>query len=457
MLSTSNIMDVCKFPYAIFLELFLIMFQTYISYLYFKLIFSFPPCLLPDRWSASSAERDDHGGGDDDYWYLGGPQRFRANTAYSLYGVLKHHFDNGCNRGTYINSFFTSAGVETIATPLGVDTSSVNSFCGNQGSHDRALKATSADFERDVVRRARRKLEDQGNDDGDDNANWNQLDGNSYGTGCTSNLKYVSDTFAGKYCDGSQYTETTDYLNDFNNDMDQLGCTQVYDSSTDSSAYNSIAYSILSYSYACSRNLYGYACPDPHGIKTKYDRNLEKAMGLAAQGKQWRKSAGFPFALLTCAFTIVGAALLYYSKSLTPDSDKTQNSRNIELAVMSSKSYSGSVSPTMSVKRKPDLGVEIPIAESFARTDSVISRVSQGIKGAAEAIQNTFSGAPLDQSDMDGSIVSANFDRYADENEDPVLSARKQGKGDTLADASRKAGPIAKLKRGFINRFTKKK
>ena len=69
--------------------------------------------------------------GGDEYWYMGRKGCFRAQAAYSLYGVPHDGFNAGtkCHKTTYINSFFTTLGVEAFAAPFGIDTTYGNSYC----------------------------------------------------------------------------------------------------------------------------------------------------------------------------------------------------------------------------------------------------------------------------------------------------------------------------------------
>jgi hypothetical protein len=91
-------------------------------------------CFCAHRWSpygngdsydngcgAGSSDYDRDGDDDEeiDNWYMGRTQCFRANAAYSLYGVLKGESVKGCNHLTYINSFFTDYGVEVFSSALG--------------------------------------------------------------------------------------------------------------------------------------------------------------------------------------------------------------------------------------------------------------------------------------------------------------------------------------------------
>jgi len=74
------------------------------------------------------------GWGGEYFWYMGRTQCFKANAAYSLYGVLKGESEgsNPCKKKTYINSFFTTFGVESFAGPLGLGIDYANSQCTAQ-------------------------------------------------------------------------------------------------------------------------------------------------------------------------------------------------------------------------------------------------------------------------------------------------------------------------------------
>lgn len=136
-----------------------------------------------------------------------GAPRFRANAAYSLYGILKNgntqeRDGTVCHKGTYINSFFTNRGVETLAYPFSVfDDYGVvpTSQCGGDG-----------DEERD-----RREL--SGSQDGGAQE--------SYGLGCY-NGQFVYGEYEGGSC-GGDIQAVSDYLETFNSNMEALQCVQV--------------------------------------------------------------------------------------------------------------------------------------------------------------------------------------------------------------------------------------
>jgi hypothetical protein len=191
----------------------------------------------------------------DAYWYMGRTQCFRANIAYSLYGVKKGSNNKGaCNQAHYINSFFTTTGIESFGDSIGLDysTAGASSACSYE-----QIAGDEYDGEQEY-----------NNDDDATNFEYmlytNYL---SYGTGCSSTGEFINATFQGAYCDGYHYVATTDTMNDFNSDLDDLGCLSVYSSSDNINT----ASNLLAYSSSCSLIEYPTRCPDPHGIKTKRD------------------------------------------------------------------------------------------------------------------------------------------------------------------------------------------
>jgi hypothetical protein len=190
------------------------------------------------------------GDGGDEYWYMGRTQCFRANVAFSLYGIKQGRENFGaCHKAHYINSFFTTNGIESFGDTLGID------------------YATSAASSECVV-----SDNDNGDQDqGDQNHN-EQLYSNSqsYSTGCSSDGQFIMATFQGAYCDGLHYIETTDTMSDLNSNLDNLGCLSVYSSSDGTDTISEL----LSYSASCSVMEYPTRCPDPHGTKAKRDMKL---------------------------------------------------------------------------------------------------------------------------------------------------------------------------------------
>lgn len=212
--------------------------------------------------------------GDEQYWYLGRTQCDRANAAFSLYGILQdgetHDTSSNCNKYTYINSFFTNYGVETLAEPLGIDTTYTNSQC------------TSA------------------------------YNGNNYTsvtTGCSTSGTFVMAQYTGAYCNGRNYQATLDGFSDFNDAIESQSCVKAYDYGEQ----GSIAEQILSASDACSVRQYPDSCPDPYGLIETYTRNLEDASANASKPTSESVSAALPW--LSSILALVGIAMFGFAFS----------------------------------------------------------------------------------------------------------------------------------------------
>jgi hypothetical protein len=223
----------------------------------------------PYASSASSSSFVCTGGnyaGDDNYWYIGYTPCYRANAAFSLYGVLIQEEEEEstrnlkrtgsmCNKLTYINSFFTTYGAETISSAVGLyeETGLATAECTSSGNNNN----------------------NGGGNNNNNNANKNSM---SATMGCDAG-KFVYDTFQGKYCDGNYYLSTEDTLDTYNAKMESISCTQIWDydvsigSRRRDLGYGSLAESILYYSKACSIEQYPGVCPDPFGIKANYVGN----------------------------------------------------------------------------------------------------------------------------------------------------------------------------------------
>lgn len=217
---------------------------------------------------------------------MGKTQCFKANVAFSLYGVLKGSnsgMSRGsyCHSGSYINSFFTTFGVESFAGPLGLGVDTANSYCTNEegdGDGDQDWQDAVAD--------------DDYLDDGFNYYNYHTY--SSYGTGCSADGKFVTDSYNGAFCHGSNYKETLNTLDSFNEAMETLECSQIYSASNDNNNDNQNrrraeenegynfeemnAIQILSFSKSCSLSQYPQDCPDPYGKKKKWSAKIERAL-----------------------------------------------------------------------------------------------------------------------------------------------------------------------------------
>lgn len=284
----------------------------------------------------------------DEQWYLTRIQPFRANAAFSLYGVLRSDGSNfmgrNCRKGTYINTFFTYEGADTVlqAFQSSVQTAFPDGYYGSaycydyeRPSYDDDDGSGSSDSGDSGDRF--RKL-DSGSGDGDG--------GDSMTMGCSADSKFVVATFEGSACDGMYFMNSTDDLSDYNSAMDHLSCAQVWnyrkakkngygdtgnanegrqledyyggddggnnDDASSSSTYGSIAETLLASSFACDITLYPDGlCPDPYGLKAKYAANLNAS---ARKGKSVRLTNWqLPLQVVSWFFLVGGAGLSLFA------------------------------------------------------------------------------------------------------------------------------------------------
>ena len=232
----------------------------------------------------------DQAAGDDedaqDYWYRAVAPCFRANAAYSLYGVLKttnrdneqtQQQSSGCNQHTYINSFLTAQGVDSFVQAMkaaGVSFNNNNNM--EQQQQQQQENEGQDDKGEDNNNREggdRRRLE-EGDQDNNEQDNGNEQEENeeedqeitsecvvieannknednerageqegimlnadytSTSISCSSSGHYVTSYFQGAYCSGSlkmgQDEEPTSALQAFNSGMEQVQCIQIYSAS----------------------------------------------------------------------------------------------------------------------------------------------------------------------------------------------------------------------------------
>ena len=248
-----------------------------------------------NRGYAQDDAEDDETGcggwGGEWFWYMGRTQCFRANAAYSLYGVLKGETvpSNPCSKGTFINSFFTTFGVESFAGPLGIGVDDANSKCEYA---EPAEGADGGDYSYAMA-------DDDYLDDGYQFYNWKAY--TSYGTGCSAEGAFTRDSYQGAFCHGRNYIDTINTLNDFNEAISNVQCQQIYygdnnddDDDDDDAEENNgeraleeqesydfeemDAVQILAFSKSCSLRQYPKDCPDPYGRKKHYGKTIDRAL-----------------------------------------------------------------------------------------------------------------------------------------------------------------------------------
>eukprot|EP00523_Entomoneis_sp_CCMP467_P016834 CAMPEP_0168775736 /NCGR_PEP_ID=MMETSP0725-20121227/5667_1 /TAXON_ID=265536 /ORGANISM="Amphiprora sp., Strain CCMP467" /LENGTH=623 /DNA_ID=CAMNT_0008825377 /DNA_START=38 /DNA_END=1909 /DNA_ORIENTATION=- len=231
-------------------------------------------------WSPfGTPANDDENLAFESYWYLGLTQTYRANVAFSLYGILKGSINTGgCSQKTYINSFFTDYGAQHFVEALQMNGYLYTDDVDNANAYNEYNANGNDDGggNRKQRQRRRRKLQ-EGEEDGDDEYfDWNEVwadqfgdqhdgtvfslftstcsaymnnddgqvdDGNvpgygemgfpnamSYTLGCSEDHKFEYHSYGGATCDGHQYNGVVDTLDDANMFLEDAGCMLLYDS-----------------------------------------------------------------------------------------------------------------------------------------------------------------------------------------------------------------------------------
>jgi len=270
-----------------------------------SLYIKFDSCVYSEAGSAGRDDRkyDDYSalqivGDGANWWYVGNTPFVQANVAFSLYGVLSGKKDKGCSGATFINSFHTYDGINSLLATLedsGIDFSSmsfpyVNVDENNYKNYDG--NGEEGDDDRDVY------VKDcvayyQGNysalyayDVEDENENDDRVDFGddaptallatyfeslvSYGLGCKAK-KFEFAFFTGGSCDARHVSATLDKMQEINSLFEEQQCLQIYSSND---GVENVG--ILSYSQACEHNL--KYCPDPHDKLRVYSGNMRKSL-----------------------------------------------------------------------------------------------------------------------------------------------------------------------------------
>jgi hypothetical protein len=194
----------------------------------------------------------------DEQWYETRTSQFCANAAYSLYGIKKNNFKlvNTCSKGTYINSFFTYGGADTLVKALGL---SINTNRDNSRYSPTDDYYATSNTDCNLVEGNGRQRRNLNSNDGDDDNNA-QDDQVAAGTsisdlysgvvattmGCAANTaskynKFVLAGFDDQYCSGQHYLKTVDSLKTYNRVIHKVGCHRIWElrnSNTNSNSNN---------------------------------------------------------------------------------------------------------------------------------------------------------------------------------------------------------------------------
>jgi len=202
-------------------------------------------------WSECSVDNFDDDGenhdGDED-WYQTRTSNFCANAAYSLYGIRKNTFKlpfNSCSKGTYINSFFTYGGADTILDALQMEVSQAdgNRFTpgdddtyGTSNSDCVSLNGNNNNNNNNKDEHARQLDEDEEDEENDDaiyqNVNNAAVTSTTMGCAAPASSKYPRFVLAGfddDYCNGNHFVQALDSFRSYNKAMAKINCVKVWD------------------------------------------------------------------------------------------------------------------------------------------------------------------------------------------------------------------------------------
>lgn len=311
---------------------------------------------------------------------MGRTQCFKANVAYSLYGVLKGSSANGCSKKTYINSFFTTFGAESFTGPMGLGVDYGNSQCANEAPDNMYLDDDAVAADDDY-------LDDQ-------YQFYNYKEYTSTGTGC-ANGNFVTDSYTGAFCHGQNYVATLDKLSDFNSQLQNFDCTQIYDGSqevedldNDDQDYNfeeMDAVNLLAFSKSCSLRQYPNDCPDPYGIKRKYARQINNAFYLRTSGH--RDILQKLMAYTTYVFAALGVLLLTMAFLIRQrlQGNRKNNTKQNRKKERKSRSKTRKSSRNRGISRTRS--GESAESSKASKEGSTVERIGSAIAGATSSYQ----------------------------------------------------------------------
>jgi hypothetical protein len=264
---------------------------------------------------------------DDAYWYMGSTECFRANAAYTLYGVLKGQKDTGCSPGNFINSFFTTAGVEAFTKSV-AETGQVkfaSSLSNNDDGGEYPGGVTSTCYENGNNNR------DLGDNYGSVAHNTKYNSGQtSYGLACNGK-KFALKSFKGSYCDNTVSQKVTDSLYTFNSEMHQAQCISIYSSKNyNQNKQDDTPLNLLYKSQTCSIREYPGLCPDPYNKLGNYASAEERAVVRAYSTRQSRAIRAIAILLLVLGILLVLLATLIFLRR-----SRLSRLRNIRRRLMS--------------------------------------------------------------------------------------------------------------------------
>jgi len=241
---------------------------------------------------------------EDEFWYMGMAPCFRANAAYSLYGVLKGQNDSGCNHKTFINSFMTKAGLESFTSAVaaaGISFENSNDNSNNdydyenyndandQANYEQYNNEQDQNYYQGGISASCSLVESNGGGQGENQIRLNE-DYTSTGVTCSADGNYVQAFFNGAYCSSTQKIGVSNAMKTFNQDIAEATCVPIYNVNSyetyltndnqdgeNDNAENPL--SLLYHSHSCSVAEFSQGCPDPYGKVHQYEKALTSSTG----------------------------------------------------------------------------------------------------------------------------------------------------------------------------------
>ena len=222
-------------------------------------------------WSPSVYETSEPNEDDDsfetDQWYVDAMPQYGPNVAFSLYGILSGEKDTGCSKKTYINSFYTTSGFPVFASTL----------------QSAGIANTGTKYSASCEKGFRLACYDN-----------------------TGSSTFVMMNYNGKCKPENAYgASVPSALATFNKVLkNDAQCAKIYSSGAS-------APELLENSRVCSLGDFVGVCPDPYGLKTSYERQMNK---LAIPSSFYHKQimqGSILFGVGGLLFALVGAILHY--------------------------------------------------------------------------------------------------------------------------------------------------
>lgn len=285
---------------------------------YSKLYVSYQNCAWSNYENGNDNAACGVAAGDDTYWYMGLTECFKANVAYSLYGVLKGQEDKNCTKATFINSFVTTTGVGTFITYM---TTAGISF--TQNNQEAAITSDC------TVVQGNNNNQNNNNGAIDYSANNVKIysSSQSYGVGCADTDKsFVLKEYAGLYCDERATGQVTDKLSAFNTDIGKAQCIAIYEPDNQNQAS---ATDLLLYSQSCDIRTLPTTCPDPYGMLKESARSTASSLSKAGHTRREMTKTAFSWLLLCFGIILIMAsAWAYFGKMQRRDGGGTKKKKS---------------------------------------------------------------------------------------------------------------------------------